>query len=55
MTELECPLDGCQATIGAESETEAVAQAEAHMSSAHPELDLDDETVENIKSSITDV
>lgn len=49
---LECPLEGCHATIEAESEQEVMAQAQDHANSAHPDLELDDETVETIRSSI---
>jgi|AntRauTorcE11898_2_1112593.scaffolds.fasta_scaffold00070_67 predicted small metal-binding protein len=56
MTErLECPVEGCHATIEGETEQEVMAQAEEHAASSHPELELDDETVENIESNITEV
>jgi len=32
-----------------------MAQAEEHAKSSHPELELDDETVENIRSSIMQI
>jgi predicted small metal-binding protein len=52
---LECPMDGCDATIEGGTEQEVMAQAEEHAASSHPDLELDDETVETIRSSITDV
>lgn len=52
---LDCPLEGCHASIEAETEQEVMAQAEDHASSAHPDLELDDDTVESIRSKITDV
>lgn len=52
---LECPLEGCHATIEAESEQAVLADAEEHAASSHPELELDEETVANIRASITDV
>ncbi|MFO8114384.1 MAG: DUF1059 domain-containing protein [Halorubrum sp.] len=52
---LECPMEGCHATIEGETEQEVMAQAEEHAGSSHPELELDDETVETIKSNITEV
>jgi len=55
MKRLECPIDGCHATIEAETEQEVMAQAEEHANSSHPELELDDETVENIRSSIIEI
>ena len=55
MQRLECPVDGCSATIEAETEEEVMAQAEEHAGGSHPELELDDETVEEIRSSIIQV
>lgn len=52
---LECPLEGCHATIEAETEQEVMAQVEEHANSEHPELELDDQTVETIRSNIRDV
>lgn len=52
---LECPLEGCHATIEAESEQDVMAQAEEHANSSHPGLELDEETVENLRSNIKDV
>lgn len=49
---LECIVDGCTAVIEADTEEEVMAQAEAHAESSHPDLELDDETVEEIRSSI---
>ena len=46
MQRLECLVDGCSATIEAETEQEVMAQSEEHAKSSHPELELDDETVE---------
>jgi predicted small metal-binding protein len=55
MQRLECPMDGCSAAIEAETEEEVMAQAEDHANSSHPELELDDETVEQLRSSIIQV
>jgi predicted small metal-binding protein len=55
MQRLECPIDGCSATIEAETEEAVMDQAEEHASSSHPDLELDDETVETIRSSIIQV
>lgn len=49
---LDCPLEGCHASIEGETEDEIMAQAEEHAASAHPDLELDAETVETIRSSI---
>jgi predicted small metal-binding protein len=50
--ELHCVVDGCEATIEAETEAEILEQAEAHAADAHPELELDEETVETLKGHI---
>jgi predicted small metal-binding protein len=52
---LECVIEGCHATIEAESEDAVMAQVGAHAADAHPDLELDDETVETIRSSVRDV
>lgn len=52
---LDCPLEGCHATIEAETEQEVMAQVEDHANSSQPELELDNETVETIRSNIRDV
>ena len=53
--QLDCPMEGCHATIEAETEDEVMAQAGEHAKSAHPDLDLDDETLGSIRSKIRDV
>jgi len=52
---LECIVDGCTAVIEADSEDEVMAQAQEHAETAHPDLELDDDTVERIRSSIQTV
>ena len=52
---LECVIEGCHATIEAETEDAVMAQAQEHAGEAHPELELDPETVETIRGSIQDV
>lgn len=52
---LECIVDGCEATIEGITDEEILQQAEEHAASEHPELDLDDETVEELKSHIVTV
>lgn len=49
---LDCVLEGCHASIEAETEEEILSQASEHAKEAHPELDLDDETVEMLRSNI---
>jgi predicted small metal-binding protein len=51
---LDCPMDGCTAHIEAETEDEVMERAAEHAASAHPDVDLDDETVESIRSQIQD-
>jgi len=56
MTEtLECPMGGCHATVEGETGDEVMSQAEDHAASSRPEVELDDETVETLKSNITGV
>jgi predicted small metal-binding protein len=52
--QLHCIVDGCDATIEAESEAEVMSQVEAHASSAHPDLELDEETVQTVRDHIQD-
>jgi predicted small metal-binding protein len=52
---LECIVDGCTAVIEADSEDEVMAKAEEHAESSHPDLELDEETIESIRSNIKTV
>jgi predicted small metal-binding protein len=52
---LECVIDGCHATIEAETEEEVMTRAQEHAGEAHPDLELDPETVETIQGAIQDV
>lgn len=52
---LDCPMEGCHASIEGESEADIMAQAEEHAAAAHPDLELDEETVASIKSQIREV
>lgn len=51
---LDCVIEGCDATVEAETEEEVMAQVEEHAAAAHPDLELDEETVETIRSHIQD-
>lgn len=51
---LDCPMEGCTAHIEAETEQEVMAQAEEHAKTAHPDVELDEETVASIRSQIRD-
>lgn len=53
--QLDCVLEGCHATIEAETEEEVMSRAQEHAASAHPELELDEETAETIRAAIEDV
>lgn len=53
--ELDCVVDGCEASIEADTEAEILEQAEAHAGEAHPGLELDEETVETLKAHIEEV
>jgi predicted small metal-binding protein len=52
---LDCPVDGCHASIEGESEDDVMQQAESHAADKHPDMELDDETVEMIRSKIVQV
>jgi predicted small metal-binding protein len=52
---LDCFIDDCHATIEAETEEEVMAQAQEHAGEVHPDLELDAETAETIRSHIQDV
>ena len=49
---LDCIIEGCHASIEGETEAEIMAQAQEHAAEAHPDVELDDATVESIRSSI---
>lgn len=51
---LECIVDGCTATIEAESDDAVMEHASEHAADAHPDLDLDEPTVRELRSNITD-
>lgn len=52
---LECFIEGCDATIEADTEDEVMERAAAHAAEAHPDLELDDDTVGAIRDAIVDV
>lgn len=52
---LECIVEGCSATIEGESEEEVMGRATEHAQNTHPDVELDDETVERLRSNIQDV
>ena len=48
-------MEGCDATIEGDTEDEVLDRAAAHAAEAHPDLELDDETVGAIRDAIQDV
>lgn len=52
---VECIVDGCHGVCEGETEGEVLAEVEAHVQEAHPDLTLDDETVEAVKAEIETV
>jgi predicted small metal-binding protein len=52
---LDCPVDGCRASIEGDTEESVLSQAEAHAAEAHPDVEMNDETVSMIKSNIREV
>ncbi|MDX1745106.1 MAG: DUF1059 domain-containing protein [Halobacteriales archaeon] len=55
MKQLECMVDGCEATITAATEDEVMEQAAAHGAEAHPDLEVDEELAASLRTAITDV
>ena len=53
--ELSCVIDGCDAEISDGSEEEVLERAAEHAEEAHPDLELDEGTVETIKEHIREV
>lgn len=52
---LDCFMAGCDATIEADTEAGVMAQVEEHVASTHPDLELDEETVQTVRDHIQDV
>lgn len=50
--QLNCVVEGCNASITEETRDEVLEAAEKHAAEAHPDLELDEETVETIKENI---
>jgi len=53
--ELTCVVEGCEASITEETDEEILEVAEEHAAEAHPDLELDEETLETLKDNIEDV
>lgn len=52
MKHLTRPTDGCEATIEADSEEAVMIQAEEHAREAHPEMELEEATVQDLRGRI---
>lgn len=52
---VECIVDGCTGVCEGESEQAVLAEVEAHVADAHPDLTLDEETVQAVKAEIETV
>lgn len=52
---LECIVDGCDAVCTGDTEEEVMGIAEEHVSDAHPEVTLDEETVQVVRDNIQEV
>ena len=50
-----CIVDGCAGVCEGETEEEVMAEVEAHVADAHPDLTLDEETVQAVKAEIETV
>ncbi|MFW5965699.1 MAG: DUF1059 domain-containing protein [Halodesulfurarchaeum sp.] len=53
--QVECIVDGCHGICEGETEEEVLAEVEAHVQDAHPDLTLDEETVGAVKAEIETV
>ncbi|MDS0258124.1 DUF1059 domain-containing protein [Haloarcula sp. S1CR25-12] len=53
--QLSCVVDGCEATITEETVAEILEVAEGHAAEEHPDLELDEGTVETLKENIEEV
>ena len=47
-------MEGCDATIEADTEEAVMAQVDRHVADAHPDLELDDATLEAVRDAIED-
>jgi predicted small metal-binding protein len=53
--QLDCVVDGCEASITEETVAEILEVAEGHAAEEHPDLELDEETVQTLKDNIEEV
>jgi len=52
--QLDCIVDGCSARIEGDSVEDVLDKAQEHARTAHPDLELDPQTVSEIRSNIRD-
>jgi len=53
--QLDCVVDGCTASITEETVEEVLEVAGDHAAEEHPDLELDEETIEMLKENIEEV
>ncbi len=49
---VECIVDGCTGVCEGETEAEVMSEVEAHVKEAHPDLELDEDTVQAVEAEI---
>lgn len=49
---VECIVDGCTGVCEGDTEEDVLAEVEAHVADAHPDLTLDEDTVQAVKAEI---
>lgn len=52
---VECIVDGCSGVCTGETEDELMAEVEAHVKEAHPEITIDEETIAAVKAEVETV
>lgn len=53
--QVECIVDGCTGVCKGETESDVMEEVGAHVEEAHPDLTLDEETVEAVRAEIVSV
>lgn len=52
--QLDCIIEGCDASVEGETEEDILEQVEEHAAAAHPDVELDQDTVDTIRAHIRD-
>jgi predicted small metal-binding protein len=55
MNRLDCPIDGCHASIESETRGDVMERAAAHATQKHPDVELDEQTVADVESKIVSI